>query len=511
MLAGLFSKKSDHPLANLKSAQQLLDDVPKADALKALQELASWMESLRDHASEFRLDHHVAVLRMLDEAAQPHVRKLLRDYFALQPLNKFQENRIWVALNEFFSFSESAYFHVLSLCRKGDRNATALKPQFALLAARSIAASSNRLKLAAVRYSLIDPTLWSHLAEIYSHAEAQNFLDELVPLYAGTGINTTVGREFASVMVWFSVGTGSLSPLHIHIAERLVSSLSKHLAVGKQTSAGSQWVINLLQPTPPMRLNTETTIHPSLRFLGMGGAEDALNALVLTLEKGLVPQEINFGSSVYEAEMVREVAKQLVARCVLPQPTRRNVRRKIKVNLHVANGFAQLVENTDVGLNFSGESNDVWEVEDISATGFRSVTKASTLENVKIGSLIGSKPENVGSWGVGIVRRLSRDEQNNLHVGVEVLANQVAGVSLGARDRATTDEDSLALYLNKPNDDSGEAWLLMKAGDYLANRSFNMRMGDKTYLLLPLGLVESGEDYDLARYRKMEQDTSSEE
>ncbi|MEI7842109.1 MAG: hypothetical protein WCI39_03665 [Gallionellaceae bacterium] len=511
MLAGLFGKKSDHPLANLKSAQQLLDDVPKADALKALQELTSWLESLRDHASEFRLDHHVTVLRMLDEAAQPHVRKLLRDYFALQPLNKFLENRIWVALNEFFSFSESAYFNVLSLCRKGDRSATALKPQFALLAARSIAASANRLKLAAVRYSLIDPTLWVHLAEIYSYAESQNFLDELVPLYAGTGINTAVGREFASLMVWFSVGTGSLSPLHIHIAERLVSSLNKHLAVGKQTSTGSQWVINLLQPTPPMRLNTETTLHPSLRFLGMGSAEGALNALVQALEKGIVPQEINFGSSVYEAELVRDVAKQLVSRGVSPPPTRRNVRRKIKVNLHVANGFAKLVENTDVGLNFSGESNDVWEVEDISATGFRSVTKAASLESIKIGSLIGSKPENVGNWGVGIVRRLSRDEQNNLHVGVEVLANQVAGVSLGARDRSAMDDDSLALYLNKPNDDSGEAWLLMKAGAYLANRSFNMRMDNKAYLLLPLGLVESGEDYDLARYRKMEQDTSSEE
>jgi hypothetical protein len=51
----------------------------------------------------------------------------------------------------------------------------------------------------------------------------------------------------------------------------------------------------------------------------------------------------------------------------------------------------------------------------------------------------------------------------------------------------------------------------MKMGGFTSNRSFNMRLGDKTYLLLPLGLVESGEDYDLARYRKMEQDTSGDE
>lgn len=511
MLAGLFGKKSDHPLANLKSAQQVLADVPKGDAIKALQELTGWVESLRDHADEFRLDHEVAVLRLLDEAAQPHVRKLLRDYFSLQPLGKFQENRSWTTLNDFFTLSEQSYTNILARCRKGDRNASAVKTQSALLAARGIAAAANRLKLAAVRYALIDPTLWAHLAEIYAYAEVQNFLDELLPLYPGTGINTSVGREFAGVVVWFAVGTGSLSPLHIHIAERLVAHLNKYLTVGEQAAAGSQWVINLTQPTPPMRLNAETTIHPSLRFIGIGEVEGALNNLLKSLEKGMVPQDVNLGGSVYEAELVRDVARQLVARCILPQPVRRNTRRKIKVNLHVANGFFKLLENTDIALNFSSESNEFWEVEDISATGFRSVTAPSTLDSIKIGSLIGSKPENVASWGVGIVRRLSRDAQNSLHVGVEILANQVIGVALGSRDRSSADDDNLALYLNKPNDDSGEAWLLMKPGAFLSNRSFNMSVGDKSYLLLPLGLIESGEDYDLARYRKMEQDASGDE
>jgi hypothetical protein len=48
----------------------------------------------------------------------------------------------------------------------------------------------------------------------------------------------------------------------------------------------------------------------------------------------------------------------------------------------------------------------------------------------------------------------------------------------------------------------------MSPGTYLPSRSFNMNMSGKNYLLLTLGLVESGDDYDLARYRKMEQDTS---
>jgi hypothetical protein len=149
-------------------------------------------------------------------------------------------------------------------------------------------------------------------------------------------------------------------------------------------------------------------------------------------------------------------------------------------------------------------------VEDISTTGFRSVLPSTQVDGIKIGSLIGSKPENVPNWGAGIVRRLSRDEKNNLHVGVEVLSTQIVGISLTDRAQADDADIQIALYLNRPADTSGEAWLLMRPDTFSPNRSLNMELGGKGYLLLPLALVESGDDYDLARYRRMEQETSHE-
>jgi hypothetical protein len=96
-MLGLFGKKSDHPMADIKSAQKLLEDVPKNDALKALQELTGMIQSARDQA-EFRLEHQFAVLRLLDEAARPFERKLTREYFAAtNNLSTFRENRLWMA------------------------------------------------------------------------------------------------------------------------------------------------------------------------------------------------------------------------------------------------------------------------------------------------------------------------------------------------------------------------------------------------------------------------------
>jgi hypothetical protein len=106
---------------------------------------------------------------------------------------------------------------------------------------------------------------------------------------------------------------------------------------------------------------------------------------------------------------------------------------------------------------------------------------------------------------------LSRDAQNNLHIGVEVLSARFVGVPLADRAKAGAEAGMLGLYLNRPTDTSGEAWLLMKVETFAINRSLVMQLEDKEYLLLPLALIERGEDYDLARYRMMEQDKGEDE
>jgi len=508
-MLGIFGKKSDHPLADIKSAQKVLEEVPKNDPLNTVQELTSWIESILELADDFRLDHEFAVLRMFDEAAQPHVRKLLRDYFAMQPVTKFQENRLWTVLNGFYTQSELVYYDVLSRYLNNGRGAAGIKPDLALLAARGIAALTGRLKMAAARYALVEPVLWKHLSEFYGHAEANGYQNDAAALYPGMTGSTSPRQEFAALLVWYGVSAGVQNPLQEHITERLISYANKGLQVDGQYNANALFVFDMAQPTPPMRVASDATLHPALRFFSASEELKQLVSLAKTLEKGIVPDDVNFSGAKYDVELVREILRKLTDNLTQPLPTRRNPRRKINVNLKVANGFFRMLEQADVGLNFfNPDTAEIWDVEDISATGFRSVLPSTQVDGIKIGSLIGSKPENVPNWGAGIVRRLSRDEKNNLHVGVEVLSTQIVGISLTDRAQADDADIQIALYLNRPADTSGEAWLLMRPDTFSPNRSLNMELGGKGYLLLPLALVESGDDYDLARYRRMEQETS---
>src|ERR1700693_4857462 len=100
MLSVIFGKKSDHPLAEIKSVQALLENLPKNDAHKSLMELTELIESVTEH-TDFQLDHQFAVLRLIDEAAQPYAQKLAREFFPLFKKNKFQKNRLWSVLDNF--------------------------------------------------------------------------------------------------------------------------------------------------------------------------------------------------------------------------------------------------------------------------------------------------------------------------------------------------------------------------------------------------------------------------
>lgn len=505
----MLKKQSDHPLVSLKSTQQLLTDLPVDDAVKLLQEISHWVEAATDSANKFRLDHQLAVLRLLDETAHPYLNKVINDYFSVQPLNTFHSNSLLSALNEYFTRIGHAYLSVLRAYRGDVKGSSAIRSALPLVTARGMAAVAGKLKCAAVRYALVDPELWSNLAEFYALAEALQYLNEPLALYAESGASTSVRSIFAGTLMWQACGAGSLSPLQMHIAERLITHLGEYLTIDGQYVASSLLAFDLRHSIPPMRLNGDSTLHAGLRYIGVSEAPQYLDELIRALEKGAVPEKIKINVA-YSAGLVLDVARHL-ARCVsATPPLRRNPRRKISVNIYVANGLSELEELADTRRNSMFEVGESWETEDISANGFLCILPAGRASKVKIGELIGLQPEKVVRWGAGIVRRLSRDAQNNLLIGVEMLSNQLVGVALSDHLLSGSHAgEQRALYLNKPSDESGEAWLLMKRDTFSSKRSLEMTMDDRRYLLMPLELLRQGADYDLARYRKMAQDANS--
>src|SRR3989442_7148888 len=64
-----------------------------------------------------------------------------------------------------------------------------------------------------------------------------------------------------------------------------------------------------------------------------------------------------------------------------------------------------------------------------------------------------------------------------------------------------TGEDAETAILLNPDDAVPEAQLLLRAGAFVDGQNLGLERDGKRYLLLPAGVMERGDDYELVRFR----------
>jgi hypothetical protein len=128
-------------------------------------------------------------------------------------------------------------------------------------------------------------------------------------------------------------------------------------------------------------------------------------------------------------------------------------------------------------------------------------------EWLKIGCLLGLQPEGGSNWVVGMIRRFQRESAQQGTVGIQTLGRAALPVQvrLQGGQMGTSRAVETAILLN-PLDSAPEAELLLRAGALVAGQNLQLEQNGKVHLLLPAGVTEHGEDYDLIRCRQMTRD-----
>ena len=155
-------------------------------------------------------------------------------------------------------------------------------------------------------------------------------------------------------------------------------------------------------------------------------------------------------------------------------------------------------------------NEEEWIVENDSEGGFGAFVPQPNGAWVNVGNLIGVRREDGVSWGAGIVRRVTMDDKGNRYVGIQMLASGGAVVTVLAASKNTKDspispEGELCVLLPSATLQTGEAALLMRTGLFSPARNLVMHAYDRQYLLFPLGLGEKSAEFDVGRYRILEQ------
>lgn len=479
-MIGLFGGKSHHPMADPKEARRILDALP-AQEQKALEELAHWHESVST-APGFKPGDRLQLAGAIDEAAQPRLRKLAREYFAATRPSRYQENLLWTQMHGYWRQAGLAYARSVDASLQAS-DARALS----VAAVRALRALAQQIKWQHLHYGPIDPGVWAVINNVFSAADARGIAD--------------ARGEFLKAAMFSASSPDGLLPAEIELAERLIAELAPGFAIATAPDKALLYWTDLAQPMAPVRMTKPPPPAPTQRHFGPGSALARLRDMVRRLEtRQQLPAELNLPGA--DAETVLEVLRHLALYWQPEPPARRHPRHSVKSRLAIAHGFDGVVEALGGGgaLDFGAkDSTESWIVDNVSAGGMGALVPQVKGDWLRVGALLAMQPEGGANWVVGVVRRLTRTGAQEARVGIETLARAPALARFSLRGLA----DQMGVLLPSPVPGSGETTIALKAGLYARGQNLETELDGKQHVYMPQGNPESGEDYDLVRFRGM--------
>jgi len=496
MLTKMFGgAKPDHPFADPKEARRLLEALPAADPLKALEELAHWHESLAT-AEGFRPDTRIQALFLVDEAAQPRLRKVARDYLTAARPSRFQENRMWTHVCEYWRQAGIAYARSVDAVAQGAKGADAAKPLLPLLVVRDLRALAQQMKWLHLRYGPIDPGQWRTLNAVYAFAESRGIADAKTAIYPGIAGETSPRQELLRALVLMTSSPDSLLPLEVDLVERLIGDFVAGFELANAAAKTSSHWIDLAQAMPPQRLARAPVPSPGLRFFSAGPALAELERMAQRIQT--TRQLAGALAELVEPEAGIELLRHLAMHWAPLPPERQHPRHNVKSRLSIVHGLDGVMAALGAGADGEKGEAESWIVENVSAGGFGAVVPQLKSDWLKIGRLIGMQPDGGNNWVVGMIRRVSKISAQEARVGIQTLSRAPELCTFSMRG-----EPQAGVLLPAPGLGVGETSIALRAGLFTAGQNLESERGGRSYMYLPQAVAERGEDYDLVRFREM--------
>src|SRR6185312_3864356 len=497
---GLFGGgKAAHPLADAKELKRILDALPANDAFKAVDELMHWLESVAAH-EDFKPEARLLLLFALDEAAQPRLRKLAKEYFATTRPSRYQENRLWTTVHGYWKQAGYAYARGVDLFVQGQKGAEGAKAHLPTLLVRTLRSFAQQIKWMHLRYGPVDPASWGVFNSVYAYAETRQLAQTQTAVYPGSR-QSSPQLEFLRGVMFNASAPDGLLPIEVDFADNLIAELAPRFQLASAAAPELTCWTDLGQPMAPARMTRAPKPAPGLRFFGAAAALGFVNELAeRVLTGGKIPAELNVGGP-YEPDVALETLHHLGMYWSPKPPERKTQRHPVKTRLAVTHGYEAVlgVLGGHDSLDFNNQSTESWIVENVSAGGFGAVVPQLKGDWLRVGALLALQPQGGANWVLGIVRRVNKLGPAQARVGIETLSK----TPVVSQFAISGVKGSAAQGVIFKNGDASEAKIVLKPGVFAPAQNLELSRGERQHLYLPQAVAERGEDYEIARFREL--------
>lgn len=496
-------QKPGHPLAESRKVREVIARLPANDSIRALGEIASWLEVLNT-ADGVQLGSRFEDLDLLDGASRQPERKLFADYLATPRQKKSHEHQLWTSAFDFWRLLGEGYQKCLQLVDSESKSTFTSRASTAMYAARALRCLRQQLRWNLMRYELPEARVWTTMAKLFEIGESKEVLDESIALYPGSSGTSTIKQEFLKAGMLAASSTDSLQPAGQDLAVRIVSYFSGMFVVSKEPQGCTHW-IDLAAPKAPVRVLRSPPAVPTVRYVGAGPALRELEQLRahIAYTRG-VPEGLNLGEH-DDYEVVLGLLKHLEQDWAGKTQARKHERNRAAARVTVVPGFKEIVESLEFAINDSLDFThqkraESWIVQDVSAGGYGAVIPAVAGDWVEVGSVLGVEGESFREWRVGMIRRVTRNEQQQQHVGVQLLTPLATLLRLRPVGTPPTQKSTAAIMLSPRIEDEKEVEILTPRGHCAERNGVEVILNETTYTLVPVDVVERDGDYDRVKF-----------
>ena len=457
-----FGKNSDDPLASVKAAKRWLEALPLGDVFKCQQAILNQLKRFNEQSTQHTKDR-LAIFMLLDERSRDLQDTLVRQYLRNPRMSRAMESQLWHAVYGLYWESARGYHSfVLHLARETGRNhGDDLIPLFTL---RAIRAMGQMLKWRAIRYLPTAEKLWLKLHNLYRIAETEGFHRKPQRIYAEDASKCNCETAYLHILMLDLANSGSLYPRQTDLLDRWLFGWHDMLRLDDHFDADiHNFVIDLSSDHGARRVRKPDTGKP-MRFWSTSKMLQDIQEARTALREGDVAAQIGqieISRSTENLELLAYLLHQWAA--LETREQRRAPRESVKKLVDVAHGLNAIVSQIKAsnapasvspygyGLNYnevddvqvygfitertrerasqihvpaSPSSPDVerWVMHDESECGYGALIETRDKDWLRVGALIGIKAHDAEQWKIGIVRRLSRIDEDTSSIGIETLA-----------------------------------------------------------------------------------------
>lgn len=547
-----FKRKAVDPMTDLHSVTQWMKELPLGDMYAANEQL---VKALRDY-NEQKLPatkDRLAALFHLDEGAQEILRGLQTQYLLNPRMSRSIESRLWNAGFTYCQEILQAYHgHVMEYV--ANPGGSKVKPSLPLIIARTINYFALDAKWCYFRYERLNPKLWKRIHNLYHLAEYEEVERQPLKLYQQhDAAGTSIANLYLRTLMLDVINSGSLLPRQIDLVDRWLGDFARDMVLETEFKPTRHIFYVDLADTRGARRVRRIEPAETKRYWDTFALKDRMDQIKANLIKGEAPARLGLTEDC-KLPACLELLDRVAA---LWSPTvkraqRAHERKRVMKQIEVVRGMNNIcasvkMDNEQVRVRQAreGESDlsyeemlDVhlygfvtkrtqvkleqgrdekpapptvaherWVMENESERGYGALIEVQTDDWIRLGKLVGLKPERNGQWNVAVIRRMTHINPTQYSVGMEVLSERPVALMLRANHHAESGYTidgvdavdvvlpTAALFLKGDAASAQPDTLLIPSAEYASGRQLWFNAKGMTYNIVLKQAVERGDDW----------------